>query len=256
MKHILLLCLCTMCTLCSQAQNDSILHGPRHYYDTTTYCYDSVAGYKKAYFTFLVNLVSFQEQKVEVNKEMVGNTTRSMMFRIGTRFHYDMHKHIGLLSGVEFGNLGTVFHEETTNDKIKRRVLTLAVPLGIKLGNLEKGNYIFGGYQLDFAFNYREKRYHDGHRTSYNEWFSNRTPAIMPSYYFGYTTWNMGVKIQYYPNNFFNTRYTNPEELVPTPYTNYRATIGAITFFFELGTNKKYKHIVAPNGHHHHRHYL
>lgn len=131
----------------------------------------------------------------------------TLFFNAGTNYNYDFSNRAGFFSGVNIKNIGLITKEE--NIKLKRRVYTIGVPLGIKLGDMDGGTMFYGGGELDFAINYKEKRFVNGDKVSkFNEWFSNRTPTIMPSVFAGVQfSRHFSFKAQYYLNNFFNTSH-------------------------------------------------
>jgi len=70
--------------------------------------------------------------------------------------------------------------------------------------------YGFAGGGMDLVLNYREKSFTKrSNKTKMNEWFSQRTPLVMP-YVFAGVAINRGItlKAQYYPGNFINPDFT------------------------------------------------
>jgi hypothetical protein len=113
------------------------------------------------------------------------------------------------------------FIDKYGDSTVKRRVYSLGIPLGIKLGDLRNRNFAIAGGGVDVPFNYRETGFvHRGEKAKFNEWFSDRTPPVMPFVFAGYS-FNPGftLKLQYYPGNFFNQDFT--ENMGVKPYTNY-----------------------------------
>jgi len=137
----------------------------------------------------------------------------------GFSFHYDLNEHFGFLSGIGLRNMG--FIDKYGDSTVKRRVYSLGIPLGVKLGDLRNRNFVIAGGGLDIPFNYREKGFvRRGDKTKFNEWFSERTPHVMPFVFAGYS-FNPGfiLKLQYYPGNFLNQDFT--DNMGGKPYTDY-----------------------------------
>jgi hypothetical protein len=135
----------------------------------------------------------------------LGTLRFSYFLNLGLTFNYNFNRHIGVYTGVDIKNIGYI---ETTNGYTnKRRTYTIGVPLGIKIGNMAtKRAYVFLGGGTDIPFQYKEKIFQiKSQKTKINEWFSSRTPAVMP-YVFAGLAINHGYtfKLQYYPANFMN----------------------------------------------------
>ncbi|RYZ52783.1 MAG: hypothetical protein EOP49_08810 [Sphingobacteriales bacterium] len=142
----------------------------------------------------------------------------------GINFHYDLNRFFGLFSGLDIKNIGYIDkYEELT---VKRRVYSLGVPLGIKIGDLRHRNFFFAGGGVDMPFNYREKVFEKrGDKEKFNEWFSDRTPRLMPFVFIG-NSWDPGItlKLQYYPGNFLNTDFVDNDGPAGVPVKPYSGT--------------------------------
>jgi hypothetical protein len=162
----------------------------------------------------------------------------TFFFNVGTNFNYDFNNYFGLFTGVNIKNIGLIT-KETDSLKLKRRVYTLGVPLGFKVGDLAKGRlFFFAGGSYDLAFNYKEKQFVNGDKKhKFNEWFSDRTPLFMPSFFAGFRFYpGIGLKVQYYPNNFFNKDYKEMVAGVAThPYQNLDAKLWFVTLSYDFG---------------------
>ncbi len=172
-------------------------------------------------------------------------TVRFSMLNIGYHFNYDFDEHFGIFTGLGIKNIGFIEKVDRPNtDKdstIKRRVYTIGVPLGFKLGNLAKKHYGFIGGGIDVPFNYREKGFVDrGSKTKFNEFWSRRTPEYMPYIFAGFAYGKGSTfKVQYYPSNFFNTEYNETYATGPTmyPYRGYNVNL----LYVSLGIDIRYK---------------
>lgn len=183
-------------------------------------------------------ILSFAHVTEEDNK--IKNVPRfSLILNIGSTANYDFSNEVGIFSGLNIKNIGFITREADV--KIKRRVYTLGVPIGFKFGNFNDDFFFYLGGQYEMAFNYKEKRFVDGKKVDkFNEWFSDRTPLLMPSLFAGLKMHDFNVKVQYYPNNFFNTDFTETQGGVTTkPYENMKANM----FFISFGYSFEIKNI-------------
>ena len=172
-------------------------------------------------------------------------TPRFSALNIGYHFNYDFDEHFGIFTGLGIKNIGFIEKVDRPNTEkdstVKRRVYTIGVPLGFKLGNLAKKHYGFIGGGIDVPFNYREKGFvNRGDKKKFNEFWSRRTPEYMPYIFAGFA-YGKGstIKVQYYPGNFFNTEYNETFATGPTmyPYRGYNVHLLYVT----LGIDVRYK---------------
>jgi hypothetical protein len=126
--------------------------------------------------------------------------------------NYDFSERVGVFSGISFSNIGFIEKMKNPDSTVKRRVYALGVPLGFKFGKIKYGTYYTIGGGVDFPFHYKEKGFiNRSEKTKYNEWFSERTPRIMPYVFVGaYFRPALSLKLQYYPWNFMNSSYISP----------------------------------------------
>jgi hypothetical protein len=176
--------------------------------------------------------------------EHVRNIPRfTMFFNVGTNYNYDFSNNFGIFTGLNIKNIGLIT-KPNDSVKLKQRVYTLGVPLGIKVGNLRDGFFFFAGGEYDLAFNYKEKYFLDGDKKSkFNEWFSDRTDILMPSVFAGFRfPPGFGVKVQYYLNDFFNKDYTETVNGVKTtPYKDMKANMVFVTLSYSFSGGFKCK---------------
>ena len=137
------------------------------------------------------------------------NTTGTIRFswfiNMGITFNYNASNHFGIYTGIDMKNVGYI--EQINAVITKRRTYNIGVPVGIKIGNMmPKRTYAFIGGGVDAPINYKEKSFQiRNQKTKFNEWFSQRTPAIMPYIFAGMSVYHgITIKAQYYPNNFLN----------------------------------------------------
>lgn len=181
----------------------------------------------------------FQTAVVErPNHDRQTATLRFSMIALGYNFHYDFDKKFGLFTGLGLKNVGWI--EKNDDSTTKRRLYSLGIPLGFKLGDLQKRHYGFLGGGIDIPVNYREKRFiNRGDKYKFNEFWSDRTDPVMP-YLFAGVSFGLGavLKVQYYPGNFFNTDYQEDYNgMTVKPYQGYRVNM----LYFSLGFDIRYK---------------
>lgn len=176
-------------------------------------------------------LVSFSN--VSRNGTQLNNVPRFTMFlNSGTNFNRNLSDHVGFFVGYSGKNLGVIY-DENDSTRYKRRVLMLGVPAGFKFGNLKKGSFFYFGGQADLALNYKEKTFINGKKVRKDsEWFGDQTPLFMPSVFAGFvSSSHVGLKAQYFPNNFFNTSY---EKNGNRPFEGMNANIFFLTLSYDF----------------------
>jgi hypothetical protein len=182
-------------------------------------------------------LLSFASMKE--NGEHVRNIPRfTLFFNIGTNFNKDVSRHLGFFTGLNLKNIGLI-SKPADSLKLKQRVYTIGVPLGFKIGDLSGGSFFFfAGGEIDLAINYKEKQFVDGKKVhKFNEWFSDRTPLLMPSVFAGFrVNPGFGLKVQYYPQNFFNKDFKTKDKSNNTiyPYKNLEANMVFVTLGYNF----------------------
>ncbi len=167
----------------------------------------------------------------------------------GFNLNYDFNKSTGFFTGLGIKNIG--FIEKIKDSTIKRRVYTIGIPLGFKFGNMAKKNYAFIGGGADIPFNYKEKGFKDRKdKQKFNEWFTDRTPLLMPYAFVGFCVApGFTFKIQYYFDNFLNPNFREkdvtpaPGQAYPKPYAAYEKTnMLMLNFGFDIHYKKQEKH--------------
>lgn len=157
----------------------------------------------------------------------------TMFFHIGATYNYDFSNNVSFYTGLDLKNIG--FTEKSGGYTTKRRIYAVGVPVGIRLGNMRKRNYVAIGGGVDFALNYKEKMWGNGmHKQKFNEWFSDRTPLLQP-YIFAAYTFHPGIslKAQYYPSSFMNQDFT--ENVAGTTVMPYAGIEKVNLLLFSIG---------------------
>jgi hypothetical protein len=180
-------------------------------------------------------LVSFSN--VSRQGKMLNNVPRFTAFlNTGTNFNYNFSKSAGFFTGINGRNIGIIY-DDTANIRWKRRVLALGVPAGFKFGNLKKHNFFYLAGEVDFAINYKQKKFINGDKAEKkNNWFGKQTPLLMPSVFAGFqTNRNLGLKVQYFLNNFLNPDYTEGNS---KPFAGMEANVFFLTLSYDFSMRK------------------
>jgi hypothetical protein len=152
----------------------------------------------------------------------------STFLHFGEQLHVNLGKSFGFYTGIGVRNIGMI---NRLNDsiKVKQRVYALGVPVGIKLGDMQKRVYAALGAELELFFNYKQKTFLGSGRgekvEKFNEWFSDRTPLLNPSLFVEFN-FKKGtyLKLRYYPLNFLVVDKQN--YTIKDKFTDKDITIG------------------------------
>lgn len=174
---------------------------------------------KKVYIS-QENEMIFSFADIDVEGANVENVMRwSPVFNLMGHVNYDLSKNFGLNIGLGFRNVGFIAdfpneldeNGEEADIKRKFRTYNLGLPIGFKIGNLNqrKPLFLFGGYEFELPFHYKEKYFVDGDkekkRTAY---FSDKVEPFVQSVYAGVQLpQGFSLKFKYYLTGFFNQDY-------------------------------------------------
>ncbi len=157
------------------------------------------------------------------------------VFNFQWLINYDMSKNFGVYSGIDMRNLGLIRNHTSENPEVKykHRSYMLGLPVGIKLGNLDNGTFLYLGGQIEWGFVYKQKEFVNDNKTKFKEWNSNRINQWQPSVFLGINLpYGTNIKFKYYFNNFLNEDYVQYDAAGGTskPYANQNSQI----FYFSL----------------------
>jgi hypothetical protein len=147
----------------------------------------------------------------------------------------DFTQHFGFFHGLAIRNVGFIFDLPHSDTLKKYRTYNLGIPLGIKLGNLDNGFFIYGGYEFEVPINYKEKTFVNERKTDrFNVWFSDRTGWWTQSAFVALNfPGGLNVKFKYYLNNFFNKDFTETVNGVKVqPFRNFDANVFYIAIYW------------------------
>lgn len=157
----------------------------------------------------------------------------TMFLHAQSLVHFDKNEKIGFFSGFTMRNVGFIYDEDASTRK-KYRTYNAGIPFGFKIGNMDN-RYVFGGYELEMPFNYKEKTFiNEKKQDKFNVWFSRRTPTFYHSLFVGVRfPHGMSLKLKYYLTPFFNQHYTQlVNGLSVKPFENLNVN----TFHLSLST--------------------
>ncbi len=189
-------------------------------------------------------IFSFAKIKKDGNN-IESNLRWSPVFNFQSLLNYDIGKTVGFFHGIGIRNVGFIYDQSADTMK-KFRTYNLGIPVGIKLGNLGKGLFIYGGYEFEMPFNYKEKTFvNEDKKDKIVVWFSNRTNWYTQSLFVGLNfPGGFNLKFKYYINEFFNKNYTEAQNGNQTkPFENFNANVFYIALdwnmFKDLNSYKK-----------------
>lgn len=163
----------------------------------------------------------------------------SAFFHVSGQVHYNFNENAGIFGGLGIKNIGFIEKYRAVDSTVKRRVYALSIPIGLKFGNMTKDRFFLVGGGIDLPFNYKEKGFvKRNDKDKFNEWFSERTPRVLPYVFVGYNH-NSGfyTRATYYPTNFLNTDF---EENNIKPYKDYNVNLVALTVGYNIRLRPKY----------------
>lgn len=156
--------------------------------------------------------------------------------------NFDKTSQFGWFTGINIRNVGFIYDESATVRK-KVRNYNLGIPVGVKFGNLDK-SFFFGGYELEMALNYRERRFENEVRTDrFSVWFSDRVNFFQHALFVGVALpKGTSIKAKYYLTSFYNQNFqaTDGSGNLVKPYQGIDANIFYVSLNFDLFKNGKF----------------
>lgn len=137
----------------------------------------------------------------------------SPVFNFQTLANFDIGRAFGFTGGIAIRNVGYIYdfnNVDGASFKKKFRTYNVGFPVGIKIGNMD-GFHIFGGYEFEFPFHYKEKTFDsDGSKIDkFSTWFSDRPQKATQSVFAGFQLGSgTQIKFKYYLNEFNNQDFT------------------------------------------------
>ncbi len=202
----------------------------------TSFLWAQESEIKKAYTTsggeLIFSLASMTYDDVNVDPVV----RFSAFFNAQTLVNYDLSHSFGLFAGLSIKNIGFIYDVPDSNIRKKARTYNIGLPLGFKVGNLDKV-FLYGGYEIELPINYKEKTFvNDDKEDKFNSWFSDRTNTVFHTLFLGIQLpYGANLKFKYYLTKFFNEDYKEKDDSGNTvmPYQGIDANI----FYFSLSFN-------------------
>lgn len=173
-------------------------------------------------------------------EDLNGAVRFAPFFNLQNNMNIDFSEKAGLFLGLGIHNVGFIYDVDE-NIKKKVRSYNLGIPVGLKIGNMA-GTYLYGGYEVEFPFAYKEKTFVNEEKDKFTKWFSNRTP-IQQSFLVGVQLpRGANLKFKYYFTNFYKQSYSELGDDSETvyPYENFNANVYWISLNIELFRGTKF----------------
>jgi len=143
----------------------------------------------------------------------------------------DLYQHIGFL------NIDRNHPDYDKNVKIKRRSYSLGFPVALKLGSFKDHFFLYGGYEYEWMFHYKQKLFIDGEKHKLREWTSDRVNSWIPSVFAGIQfPAGFNLKFKYYLDNFLNPDFRGTdfgEEVDYSRFDSSRIWYIAVSFMVD-----------------------
>ena len=197
----------------------------------------------KVYVTSGGELI-FSFANVEQNGDSKSSILRfSPVVNLQVMLNKDMNRKVGFFTGLAVRNLGYILddYKDPSNNleyKKKFRTYNLGIPVGFKIGNLDR-TFFYSGYEAELAISYKEKTYDGSDKTDkITGWFSDRCElfqhGILAGLQFPY---GVNVKFKYYFSEFHNQDYETNGNI--KPYAGLTSNIMYISLNLFLFKNLK-----------------
>jgi len=194
----------------------------------------------KAYVTSGGELI-FSLASIEQNGSNENSTLRfSPVVNLQVMLNKDLGKNFGLFTGLALRNVGYIMNDyiDTNNLRYKKkfRSYNIGIPVGFKVGNLDK-TFLYAGYEIEFPITYKEKTYEGGDKIDkITGWFSNRQELFQHGFLVGIQfPYAANLKFKYYLSEFHNRDYINNAGV--KPYGALKSNIYYFSLCFFLFRN-------------------
>jgi hypothetical protein len=190
----------------------------------------------KSYVTTSGEMI-FSFAKIEDQGVMKSSAIRwAPVFNVQSMANKDISNRFGFFSGIALRNVGYIYDnytEPSTGNMYKKkfRSYNVAVPIGIKIGQLD-GMFIYGGYEVELPFLYKEKTFDAGGKINkITGWFSSRQELLQHGFLIGVEfPYGFDLKFKYYISEFHNQAFTDGGG--NKPYAGLKSNV----FYFSLSS--------------------
>lgn len=184
----------------------------------------------KSYSSVGTEMIFSFAKITKAGSSVESNLRWSPVFNFAGYMNYD-GKNLGFFHGLAIRNVGFIY--EPNADTLKKyRTYNIGIPVGLKLGNLGKGIFLYGGYEFEIPIHYKEKTFvNEDKKDKITVWFTNRVNWYTQSLFVGVNLpKGFNVKFKYYFNDFFSKDYV---EAGTNPFKNFNANV----FYIALDWN-------------------
>ena len=198
-------------------------------------CLSAFSQDKKTYSTTIIEFPFTWSNATNNGEDVAGAVRFAPFFNFQNNLNVDLSEKAGFFVGMGIHNVGFINEEDASTTK-RVRTYNLGIPVGLKFGDMSNA-YIYGGYEVEFPFAYKEKTYVNEEKTNkFTKWFSGRTP-IQQSVHVGLQLpAGMNLKFKYYFTNFYKQSYTEVDTDGETvqPYEDFNANVYWISLNIRL----------------------
>ncbi len=212
------------------------------------------SGMEMIFSTANSNIETIDASTGDVITQSPSNILRwAPVINLQSYMNYDMGENFGIFTGFFVRNVGFISdipkgtylndpgvepdapYGQRDNVRYKFRTYNIGIPLGIKIGKMNN-SFIYGGYEIAYSFNYKEKRFQDGNKSNKDVyWFGSANDRVQPwqhGFFVGIQfPYGANLKFKYYMNEFFNQDYTDGAG--NQPYAGFETNV----FYFSLSFN-------------------
>jgi hypothetical protein len=161
---------------------------------------------KEVYSTTIIEFPFTWSNANNIGDDQGGPVRFAPFFNFQNNLNVDFSEKAGLFAGLGIHNVGFIFDVDEYT-RVKVRSYNLGIPIGFKIGNMDK-SHIYGGYEIEFPFAFKQKTFVNEEKSKYSKWFSDQT-QIQQSWMVGVQLpGGANVKFKYYFTNFFNEDYS------------------------------------------------
>jgi len=202
----------------------------------------------KKFYTGLGGEMIFSFANIDNNGTAGSNIMRwTPWFNVQFVGNYDFNNHVGLFFGAAIRNVGFIYDnapnlggvaaDENDVIKYKFRNYDFGIPVGVKIGVLDK-IFLYGGYEIEFPFQYKQKTFVNDVKqdNKISVWFTSRTPAYYNTFFAGVQfPYGLNLKFKWYTSEFFNENFTEPTNGGSVqPYQGLKANIWYFSLCFDI----------------------
>lgn len=168
------------------------------------------------------------------------NRLRFSIFpHIQQQYHYNFSKVLGFYTGISLINIGfrhTIQQPDQTSFELRQRSMSFGLPLALKVGSLENGNFLALGCSAEMMFHYKYKIYYNDAKEKYSDWFSDKVNLFNLAVFMDLRNQSGGyIRFKYYLNNFLapvSTSYLLPASSTTVTFSPSQSSL----FYISVGS--------------------